>query len=63
MRSQPEIQNSKFKIQNSLIVEVRGLKKYFPIYSGLFAQRVEGWVRAVDDVSFSIRRGETLGLV
>jgi oligopeptide transport system ATP-binding protein len=63
MSSQPEIQNSKFKIQNSLIVEVRGLKKYFPIYSGLFAQRVEGWVRAVDDVSFSIRRGETLGLV
>jgi len=56
MSSQPEI-------QNSLIVEVRGLKKYFPIYSGLFAQRVEGWVRAVDDVSFSIRRGETLGLV
>jgi len=56
MSSQPEI-------QNSLIVEVRGLKKYFPIYSGFFAQRVEGWVRAVDDVSFSIRRGETLGLV
>ncbi len=63
MSSQPEIQNSQFKIQNSAIVEVRGLKKYFPIYSGLFAQRVEGWVRAVDDVSFSIRRGETLGLV
>jgi len=57
-----QTQNSTLNTQNS-ILEVRGLKKYFPIYSGLFAQRVEGWVRAVDDVSFSIRRGETLGLV
>ena len=57
-----QTQNSTLNTQNS-ILEVRGLKKYFPIYSGFFAQRVEGWVRAVDDVSFSIRRGETLGLV
>jgi len=57
-----QTQNSTLNTQNS-ILEVRGLKKYFPIYSGLFAQRVEGWVRAVDDISFSIRRGETLGLV
>ncbi len=57
-----QTQNSTLNTQNS-ILDVRGLKKYFPIYSGLFAQRVEGWVRAVDDVSFSIRRGETLGLV
>src|SRR5437867_690104 len=56
-------QNSKLKTQNSAIVEVRGLKKYFPVFSGLFTQRVVGWVKAVDDVSFSIRRGETLGLV
>src|SRR3990167_3700483 len=57
-----QTQNSTLNTQNS-ILEVRGLKKYFPIYSGLFAQRVEGWVRAVDDVNFDIRRGETLGLV
>jgi microcin C transport system ATP-binding protein len=45
-------------------VEVRGLKKYFPILSGgVLAQRVTGWVKAVDGVDFSIRRGETLGLV
>ena len=44
-------------------MEVRGLKKYFPITSGAIARRVVGWVKAVDDVSFSIRRGETLGLV
>ena len=60
----PQITNNEYTSNEpSVLVEVRGLKKYFPIYSGLFAQRVEGWVRAVDDVSFSIRRGETLGLV
>jgi oligopeptide transport system ATP-binding protein len=63
MSSEFKIQNPKSKIQNSVIVEVRGLKKYFPVMKGLFAQRVVGWVKAVDDVSFSIRRGETLGLV
>jgi oligopeptide transport system ATP-binding protein len=63
MNSGSEIQNSKFKTQNSPIVEVRGLKKYFPVTSGVVARRVVGWVKAVDDVSFSIRRGETLGLV
>ncbi|HEX7120220.1 MAG TPA: oligopeptide/dipeptide ABC transporter ATP-binding protein [Longimicrobiales bacterium] len=44
------------------LLDVRGLKKYFPIRKGLFG-RVAGHVRAVDDVSFWIRRGETLGLV
>ena len=48
---------------NSVIVEVRHLKKYFPVLSGVIAQRTVGWVKAVDDVSFAIRRGETLGLV
>jgi oligopeptide/dipeptide ABC transporter ATP-binding protein len=58
-----ETQDSKLKTQNSALVEVRGLKKYFSITAGTIAQRVVGWVKAVDDVSFSIRRGETLGLV
>src|SRR3990170_4834762 len=44
------------------LVEVRRLVKYFPVRSGLL-QRVRGWVKAVDDVSFTIREGETLGLV
>lgn len=63
MNSDFKIENSKLKIQNSVIVEVRGLKKHFPVFRGLIAQRVVGWVKAVDDVSFFIRRGETLGLV
>ena len=45
------------------LVEVEGLKVWFPIKSGLLLDRHVGDVRAVDDVSFSIRRGETLGLV
>jgi peptide/nickel transport system ATP-binding protein len=44
------------------LIEVRGLVKYFPVRGGIL-QRTQGWVKAVDDVSFTIRRGETLGLV
>jgi peptide/nickel transport system ATP-binding protein/oligopeptide transport system ATP-binding protein len=46
----------------SALLEVRGLKKYFPIRGGLL-RRVVANVKAVDDVSFSIKRGRTLGLV
>ena len=45
-----------------MLLEVKNLKKYFPIKRGTL-KRVVGNVRAVDDVSFSIKRGETLGLV
>jgi len=44
------------------LLEVRGLRKYFPIAKGLL-RRVSGHVRAVDDVSFTVNEGETLGLV
>jgi peptide/nickel transport system ATP-binding protein len=45
------------------LVEVENLKVYFPIKSGIVLDRHVGDVRAVDDVTLSIRRGETLGLV
>jgi peptide/nickel transport system ATP-binding protein len=45
------------------LVELDGLKLYFPIKSGLVLDRHIGDVRAVDDVTLTIRRGETLGLV
>ncbi|GAB4491667.1 MAG: dipeptide ABC transporter ATP-binding protein [Anaerolineales bacterium] len=44
------------------LLQVTGLKKHFPIIKGVFAA-AQGNVRAVDDVSFTIRKGETLGLV
>ena len=47
---------------NQKILQVKGLKKYFPIRKGFF-QRVAGWVKAVDDVDFDIEEGKTLGLV
>ncbi len=44
------------------LFDVQGLVKYFPVRRGVL-QRVVAWVKAVDDVSFTIREGETLGLV
>ncbi len=45
------------------LVQVRGLKKHFPITSGLIVQRQVGAVKAVDDISFDVYEGETLGMV
>jgi oligopeptide transport system ATP-binding protein len=45
------------------LLQVRNLKKYFPITAGLIFQRQVGSVKAVDDVSFDVFKGETLGLV
>ena len=50
-------------IQNNVLVEVNNLKMHFPVTSGLLFQREVAQVKAVDDISFSIRKGETLGLV
>lgn len=48
--------------QNDILLEVRNLKMYFPIVKGLFQRKV-GFIKAVDDISFAVKRGETLGLV
>jgi oligopeptide transport system ATP-binding protein len=49
--------------EGDILLEVRRLRKYFPLTSGVLFQRQVGLIKAVDDVSFSIRKGETLGLV
>lgn len=47
---------------NGEMIVVKDLVKYFPVRGGVF-RRIINWVQAVDGVSFSIRKGETLGLV
>ncbi len=50
------------KNQTYPILTVHHLKKYFPVRGGMFS-RVSAWVKAVDDISFEVYKGETLGLV
>lgn len=47
---------------SELLLEVKGLKKYFPITGGILGRK-KGEVKAVDDVSFYVNKGETLGIV
>ncbi len=50
-------------VESKTLLDVQDLKVYFPITQGIIFQRTVGHVRAVDGVSFSIERGQTLGLV
>ncbi len=47
---------------NNILLEIRNLKKHFPIYKGIF-RSVAGWIKAVDDISLQLGTGEVLGLV
>jgi len=51
-------------LQNRIkpLLRVKNLKKHFPVRSGFFSS-ISGWVKAVDDISFEVYAGETLGLV
>lgn len=54
--------DNKIEFTDRDLVVVKNLKKYFPITGG-FLKHVVGYVQAVEDISFTIRRGETLGIV
>ena len=51
------------KTHKEVLVSVNGLKMYFPVTEGVFVPRVVANVKAVDGITFDIRKGETLGLV
>ena len=63
MAAEPQINATETTTRSDdVLLEVKGLKKYFPIQKGLL-RRTVGYVKAVDDVNFYVRQGETLGLV
>ena len=53
---------SELAVNNDVLVKINSLKKYFPVRSGIFL-RAKKYVRAVDNVSFTIKKNETLALV
>ena len=57
-----EYKEAKNKEDSEVILEIKNMKKHFPIKGG-FLGRTKSWVKAVDDVSFKVRKGKTLGLV
>ena len=50
-------------VASKTLLDIRNLKMYFPLTRGIVFQRTVGYIRAVDDITFSIERGQTLGLV
>jgi oligopeptide transport system ATP-binding protein len=50
------------RMENNPLLQISNLKKYFPLKKGILSRTI-GWVQAVDGVSFSLKQGETLGLV
>jgi len=64
MTTMPEAAASNAAPQNDdIILEVKNLKMYFPVGGGFLSRKPVGYVKAVDDLSFIVKRGETLGLV
>ena len=64
MTTMPEAAASSAATQSEdTILEVKNLKMHFPVGSGFLSRKPVGYVKAVDDVSFTVKRGETLGLV
>ena len=49
--------------RGQVLLEAKNLKKYFPVTKGLLISRITGYIKAVDDISFQLRAGETLGIV
>ena len=64
MTTMPEAADASAAPQSDdVLLEVKNLKMHFPVSSGFLSRKPTGYVKAVDDVSFTVSRGETLGLV
>ena len=65
MTTTPETQaqGAAASTDDEVLLEVRDLKMYFPVSSGLVFQKTVAYIKAVDGISFTVKRGETLGLV
>ena len=61
--SQTDTQTNGGTATGETLLEVKNMKMYFPVTSGIIFQKKVADVKAVDNVSFTIARGETLGLV
>ena len=58
------IDSSEIRVERGqVLLEAKNLKKYFPVTKGLLISRTTGHIKAVDDISFALRAGETLGVV
>ena len=65
MTTTPETQaqGATASTDDEVLLEVKNLKMYFPVSSGLVFQKTVAYIKAVDGISFTVKRGETLGLV
>src|SRR4051794_18447594 len=61
--TEPEAAQPESSSDAEPLLVVKNLKKYFPVKKGILIEKTVDNVKAVDDVSFEVRRGETLGLV
>lgn len=57
------VAGTRASVETEVLIELRGLKKYFPVTKGLIFAFIKGWIKAVDGLDFTICRGETFGLV
>src|SRR5438128_7405562 len=62
-RHHKEYEMAETLVGSKTLLDIRDLKMYFPLTRGIVLQRVVGYVRAVYGVTFSIERGQTMGLV
>ena len=61
-KTEQKLEQGKCLNKSEFILEFKNLKKYFPVYGGIFL-RQKAWIYSVDDISLEIKKGETLGLV